>query len=158
MTLRQIHNLLAAKNKTVAVAESCTGGLVSKLLTDLSGSSKYFTAGFVTYSNLAKIGILKIPAKVIAQKGAVSKETACLMAQSAKKIVKADFGMGITGIAGPTGGSLKKPVGTVFIAIDSKDKKVCRKFRFTGTRAAIRKKAALKALELLKITLHRLQI
>ncbi len=155
MILKKIRALLISGNKTVSVAESCTGGLVSKLLTDLSGSSKYFISGFVTYSNLAKIGILKIPAKIIAQKGAVSKETACLMAQSARKIVKADFGIGITGIAGPTGGSPKKPVGTVFITIDSKNKKICRKFRFTGTRAAIRRKAALKALELL---LHRLQI
>ncbi len=148
--LRQIHSLLIKKGKTVAIAESCTGGFVSKLLTDLSGSSRYFTAGFVTYSNQAKIDTLEIPAKIISQKGAVSKEVACLMAQSARRITKADFGIGITGIAGPSGGSLRKPLGTVFIAIDSKDKKVCRQFRFTGTRTIIRKKAALKTLELLK--------
>lgn len=151
---RQLHNLLIKSGKKIAVAESCTGGLVSKLLTDVSGSAKYFTAGFVTYGNQAKIDILKIPAKIIAQKGAVSKETASLMAQSAKKIAKSDFGIGITGIAGPTGGSPRKPIGTVFIAIDSKGKKFCHEFHFIGNRASIKKKTALKALELLRGTLY----
>ena len=147
--VEQIHSFLIKKQKTIAVAESCTGGLLSNLLTDLSGSSGYFILGVIAYSNRAKIKILKIPAGLIAKKGAVSKEAAAKMAQSVRKLAKTDLGIGITGIAGPTGGSPKKPVGTVFIAVDSKSKKICQKFHFNGSRAVIRKKTVLKTLELL---------
>jgi nicotinamide-nucleotide amidase len=148
--IEQIHKTLIKKQKTLAVAESCTGGLVSVLLTQIPGSSQYFILGVVVYSNKTKQTLLKIPARLIAKKGAVSKEVAQKMAQSVRKIAKADFGIGITGIAGPTGGTFKKPVGTVFIAIDGKNKKLCKKFLFKGNRIVIRKKSALKALELLK--------
>lgn len=150
LIISQIHKLLIKRQKTVAIAESCTGGLCSALLTQVSGSSKYFILGVVTYSNKAKENILKIPASLIAEKGAVSKETAKLMANSIRKIASSDFGIGITGIAGPTGATPKKPVGTVFIAIDSRDKKICYEFIFKGNRNAIRRNAALKAIELLK--------
>ena len=143
------------KKKTIAVAESCTGGLLSGLLTQITGSSQYFILGVVTYSNKAKEVVLKIPHTLITKKGAVCAEVCLKMAQSVKKLAKADFGIGITGIAGPTGGSSQKPVGTVFIAIESKSKKLCKKFHFTGSRSAIRKKAALKALELLYEDLYR---
>lgn len=148
--ISKIYKLLKKKQKTIAVAESCTAGLVSNLLTQISGSSKYFILGVVAYSNKAKKTILKIPEPVIAKKGAVSKEVACRMAEQVRKIVKTDLGVGITGIAGPTGVTPEKPVGTVFVAVNSKNKKICKKFHFTGNRLSIRKKAALESLELLK--------
>jgi len=152
--VNQIHKTLIKNKKTVAVAESCTGGLLSNLLTRISGSSKYFILGIVAYSNKTKENILKIPAQLIAKKGAVSREAAKIMAQAVRKLAKTDFGIGITGIAGPTGATPKKPIGTVFIAIDSKDKKVCQRFLFKGNRNTIREKAALKALELLNENIH----
>jgi len=147
--IRQVHKLLLKKQKTIAVAESCTGGLLSNLLTQISGSSRYFILGIAAYSNTAKQTILKIPADIIAKKGAVSEEVACALARSVRKLGKTDFAIGITGIAGPAGGTIKKPVGIVFIAISSKKKNLCKKFHFKGSRLMIRKTAALKALELL---------
>lgn len=148
--VNQIHKFLIRFKKTIAVAESCTGGQLSNLLTQIPGSSQYFISGVVAYSNKAKETILKIPHPIIAGYGAVSKDVANLMAKSIRKIAKTDFGIGITGIAGPTGGTPNKPVGTVFIAINSENKKICKKFHFKGSRMAIRKGAALKSLELLK--------
>ena len=148
--VKQIHKLLLKKAKTVAVAESCTGGLVCNLLTQSPGSSQYFILGVVAYSNKTKRVILKIPRQVIAKKGAVSRIVAKLMAKSVRLIAKTDFGLGITGIAGPGGSSKEKPVGTVFIAVDSKKRVLCKKFIFRGSRLNIRKMAALKSLELLK--------
>jgi len=148
--VKQVNKLLLKKQKNVAVAESSSGGLTSAFLTQVSGSSQYFILGVIAYSNKAKVTILKIPHRIITQKGAVSKETASLMAQNIRKIASTDFGIGITGIAGPTGGTTKKPVGTVYIAIDSARKHICRRFHFNGRRIAVRKKAALKSLELLR--------
>lgn len=148
--VNQIYKLLIKRRKNIAVAESCTAGLLSNLLTQIPGSSQYFILGVVAYSNKAKEIILRVPSAFIAKHGAVSKEVASLMAGGIRKIAKTDFGIGITGIAGPTGGTPQKPVGMVFIAIDSKNKKLNKKFRFSGTRLTIRKKAALKALELLR--------
>ena len=148
--INQIHKLLIKNRKTIAVAESCTGGLLSYLLTSISGSSKYFLLGLVVYSNKSKTSILRIPGATIAKKGAVSKEVARLMSQGVRKLAKTEFGIGVTGIAGPTAGRVHKPVGTVFISVDGEKQKICRKFRFRGSRNMIRKAAALKALELLK--------
>jgi PncC family amidohydrolase len=148
--VRQIHNLLIKSRKTISVAESCTGGILSCLLTQLPGSSKYFVLGTVTYSNKAKETILNIPGYIIARNGAVSEKTARQMAKSVRKIAKTDFAISITGIAGPSGGIFQKPVGTVFVAIDSSAKLICKKFHFSGNRDAIRKKSALSALKLLK--------
>jgi nicotinamide-nucleotide amidase len=148
--VNRIHKSLLKKRKTIAVAESCTGGLLSSLLTKEAGSSKYFIGGVIAYSNKVKEDILKIPRSVIAKKGAVSEPVVKLMAKRIRKMAKTDFGIGITGIAGPAGGTTRKPVGTVFIAIDSKDKKISKKFHFTGSRIAIREKTALKSLELLE--------
>jgi nicotinamide-nucleotide amidase len=147
--LNQAHSSLIKNKKTLAVAESCSGGLLSKLLTDFAGSSKYFLLGLVAYSNKAKEKSLKIPAALIRKKGAVSLETASLMAQNIRKIAASDFGLAITGIAGPQGGSLRKPVGTVFIAAASKNRLICRRYIFSGKRAVVRRKAALGALKLL---------
>ncbi|MFH1398176.1 MAG: CinA family protein [Candidatus Omnitrophota bacterium] len=148
--VNQVHELLIKNKKTISVAESCTGGLISFLLTQVSGSSAYFNLGLVNYSNEAKNRILKIPSSLIAKKGAVSKEVARKMAQSCRKIAKTDLGLSITGIAGPTGATPDKPIGTVFIAVSSSKITVCNKFRFTGNRGRIRKQAALKSLEMLK--------
>lgn len=147
--IKQIHNQLIRKRKTVAVAESCTGGLTSNLLTTLSGSSRCFLLGTITYSNQMKIKVLKIPAALIKKKGAVSREVAIKMSQGVRELANSDFSIGITGIAGPSGGSTAKPIGTVFISIDSADKTRCERFRFSGNRTIIRQKAARKALELL---------
>lgn len=148
--IRQISRILIKTNLSVAVAESCTGGLLSKYLTDMPGSSRYFIFGVITYSNKAKEEILKIPPSLIIKKGAVSKEVAGSMACAVRKILNSDIGIGITGIAGPSGARPGKPIGTVFIAVNTKNKKIIKKFNFKGTRSQIRKHAALKGLELLK--------
>jgi len=145
----QIHRILIKQDKTVSVAESCTGGLLSKLLTDLSGSSHFFILGIVAYNNKIKESILKIPKEAIRKNGAVSAEVATRMAKSIRKIAKTDFGIGVTGIAGPTGGSTVKPVGTVFIAVSNKNHVICKKFKFLGSRNSIRNKSSLNALKLL---------
>lgn len=145
-----IHKILLRSHKTVATAESCTGGLVSKTFTDNPESSKYFILGVAAYSNLAKTRILKIPAKLIMKKGAVSKEVAKEMAKSIRKIAKSDYGIGITGIAGPSGATPHKPLGTVFIAISRNKKTICKKFLFCGNRLSIRNKACFNSLKLLK--------
>lgn len=148
--ISQVHKYLIKKAKSIAVAESCTGGLLSNWLTSLPGSSSYFKLGAVVYSNEAKTKILKIPASLIANKGAVSCQVARKMASSVRNSAKTDFGIGITGIAGPGGGSVKKPVGTVFIALDCRKKKICKEFYFSGNRQAIRKKSVINALILLR--------
>jgi PncC family amidohydrolase len=148
--IRQIQEVLIQTGQTVAVAESCTGGLLSKYLTDYPGSSRYFILGLVTYSNKAKEKILKIPHTLILKKGAVSKEVAQLMAKSVRKITNSTIGIAITGIAGPDGATLNKPVGTVFIAIDKKNRSVSKRFHFKGRRNKVRIQSALKSLELLK--------
>jgi len=146
--IAKIHTHLIARKKTIAVAESCTGGLLSKLLTDLPGSSGYFILGVVAYHNKAKESILKIPSSLIAKKGAVSKETALAMATQVRRIAKADIGIGITGIAGPAGGTIVQPVGTVYIAAATKNQVTCARFLFKGSRSSIRRKATLTALKL----------
>lgn len=138
------------KNKTIAVAESCTGGLLSRLLTAHSGSSQYFILGVVSYSNTAKNTVLGINREIIAREGAVSKRVALCMAQSVKRIAGTDFGIGITGIAGPTGGSKEKPVGTVFIAVSAQGRSICRKYAFRGSRSRIQQDAASAALRALR--------
>lgn len=151
--IKHIHKSLIKKNKTIATAESCSGGILSSLLTQSSGSSQYFILGVITYSNQAKNNILKIPLSIITGNGAASKDVACLMAKNIRRIAKTDLGIGITGIAGPTGATPDKPVGTVFISVTNKNKTICKKFIFQGSRASIRKQSALKSLQLLKLFL-----
>lgn len=147
--LKQVHKKLLNRKKTVAVAESCSGGLLSCLLTEISGSSGYFILGIVAYSNSSKQIILNIPAKTIAKYSAVSAQVAVLMAKNVRKKAKSDFGLSITGIAGPTGATANKPIGTVFICLSDKNEDNCRKFLFRGNRQDIRKKSAQEALRLL---------
>ncbi|TRZ96542.1 CinA family protein [bacterium] len=145
----KIHRNLLKKKAKIAVAESCTGGLLSALLTQYSGSSRYFILGLITYSNQSKEKLFKIPPSFIAKNSAISQPVAIAMARKVRMLAKSDFGVGISGIAGPTGSSCRKPVGTVFIAINGKAKTLSGEFHFRGTRIQIRKMAALKSLALL---------
>ena len=111
-----VAGLLIGKRATLALAESCTGGLISDRLTNVPGSSAFFERGLVTYSNRSKEELLGVPAEVIRQHGAVSEKTAILMAEGVRKLGKTDLGLSVTGIAGPDGGTEEKPVGTVFIS------------------------------------------
>ena len=148
--INQIHKRLIKNSETVATAESCTAGHLSFLLTRLSGSSQYFILGVTAYSNQAKEDILNIPALTIRKNGAVSKKVALLMAENIRRLAKTDFGIAITGIAGPTGATLSKPIGTVFVSVATKNKTACKKFVFKGNRNSVRRQASLKALQLLK--------
>ncbi|RJP29780.1 MAG: CinA family protein [Candidatus Omnitrophota bacterium] len=149
IALRQLHRKLTDAGYSLAVAESCTGGLLSKFLTDLSGSSAYFIFGIVAYNNNAKIKLLNIPRHLIKNKGAVSKEVAQQMARNVKEILDTDIGVGITGIAGPTGGSKLKPKGTVFISLAKENHSITKRFIFKGNRLQIRNKSCAMALSML---------
>jgi len=126
--------LLTKQKKTIALAESCTGGLISDRLTDVPGSSAFFERGLVTYSNRSKEELLGVPAAVIRQYGAVSRETAMRMAEGVRNSGKTDLGLATTGIAGPAGGTAEKPVGTVFIALADGKSTYCRPFSFPWDR------------------------
>jgi PncC family amidohydrolase len=143
------HNILLQKGKTVACAESCTGGMLSQQLTSLAGSSAYFLLGCVVYSNAAKSSILAIDSRLIKARGAVSETVCRAMAESCRRLAKADFGVGITGIAGPSGAVKGKPVGTVYIAVAGGKKTVCRRYCFKGNRTAVREQSCLRALAML---------
>lgn len=119
----QLKKELIANNLTISVAESCTGGLVASSLTSIEGASKYFSYGFITYSNQAKIDLLNIQPQIISQFGAVSKETAEAMAVGALYKANSSIAIAITGIAGPSGGTTRKPIGTVWIALSKKAEK-----------------------------------
>lgn len=144
---------LAQQKRTIAVAESCTGGILAKLLTDIPGASRYFTYGWVTYSNTAKTSELGIEADLIKKYGAVSPKIAAAMAKGARERAKADFAIGITGIAGPDGGSEQKPVGLVYISVDSVGGCETEHFTFVRNRDFIRLQAAQTALNMLRLKL-----
>ncbi|MBV8781051.1 MAG: competence/damage-inducible protein A [Phycisphaerae bacterium] len=153
-TLQEVVGLLLlGARATVATAESCTGGLLAKQLTDIAGSSSYFKEGFVTYSNEAKARQLGVPAELIEKQGAVSKPVAIAMAEGALRIAAVDYAMAITGIAGPGGGTVDKPVGTVWIALASSKETTARLFNFPGDREAIRERSARTALAMLRAIL-----
>ena len=140
---------LLAKHALMATAESCTGGLIAASCTDLPGSSAWFERGFVTYSNEAKTDMLGVPAALISRHGAVSEEVAKAMALGALHHSKADFSVAVTGIAGPSGGSEEKPVGTVWLAWAQKNPAQCISVRkvFTGDRQSVRAATTALALE-----------
>ena len=127
---QKVIKLLSKKKLKISFAESCTGGLLSSSITSISGSSKIFTMGLVTYSNQAKINILKVPKKIIMKHGAVSYETCLSMVKNLSKISKTDISVSITGVAGPKGGTKKKPVGLVYIGIKKGKKTLVKKFFF----------------------------
>jgi nicotinamide-nucleotide amidase len=144
---------LKNRKKTISVAESCTGGVLAKLLTDIPGASSYFTQGWVTYSNAAKTAQLGVPAELIERHGSVSEEVALAMAEGARKMGGTDFAIGITGIAGPGGGSEQKPVGLVYISVVSGGGSETRRFVFSGDREAIRLRAAHTGLNVLRLSM-----
>ncbi|MFH1189989.1 MAG: competence/damage-inducible protein A [Candidatus Omnitrophota bacterium] len=146
-----VGRMLAAKKLTIAVAESCTGGLLSKRLTDVSGSSRYFITGIVTYSNGSKENLLGVPGSSIRRYGAVSGQICRRMALGIRYMTCADIGVGITGIAGPAGGSARKPVGLVFISFVTGDKLTVKEFRFKGSRQNIRWQASQAALDMIRL-------
>jgi nicotinamide-nucleotide amidase len=142
-TLQLLSQKLLEKKWLVATAESCTGGLLSKRLTDESGSSAWFDSGFITYSDAAKEKMLGVQASTLAQYGAVSEDVAREMAEGALKRSHAHVSIAITGIAGPTGGSEEKPIGTVWFAWAGRDFGTATKLKhFHGDRAAVREEAA----------------
>lgn len=134
---------------TLSIAESCTGGMICSSIVDISGSSEVFLEGCVTYSNKAKISRLNVNPNTIQKYGAVSSETACEMAKGIAITSNSNIGISTTGIAGPTGGSLKKPVGLVYIGLYYKDKVQCFKYIFTGDRNLVRSMATLKTFEVM---------
>jgi nicotinamide-nucleotide amidase len=144
---------LARNKKTLAVAESCTGGMLAKLLTDIPGASRYFMSGWVAYSNQAKISELGVPDDLIQKYGAVSEQVAEAMAQGARRKAGTDFAIATTGIAGPAGGSEQKPVGLVYIAIDSDSGCETGRYLFSHDRDFIRLRAAQTALNMLRLQL-----
>jgi PncC family amidohydrolase len=145
----QIGKLLSAKGKTLAVAESCTGGYISHLITSVSGSSAYFKGGVIAYDNSIKSFLLHVNEATFRNSGAVSIECAKEMAAGALKNFNTDFALSTTGIAGPTGETPGKPVGTICIGIATKEKVTAERFQFTGNREEIIKQSANKALEIL---------
>ena len=145
---------LTQQKKTIAVAESCTGGLLAKMLTDIPGATNYFRCGWITYSNEAKISELGVPAGQIAEYGAVSEQVAESMARGARKKADTDFAIGITGIAGPTGGTEHKPLGLVYISVDSEKENETKRWIFSHDRGAIRRRAAQTALNMLRLKLN----
>ena len=151
MNLNQIIvSLLKRKKLKIAVAESCTGGMLSSAITSVGGSSRVFTLGLVTYSNQAKTSILKVPKKIISKYGAVSVQCCLVMVNNLSKISKAKACISITGIAGPKGGSKQKPVGLVYIGIRVGKKVMINKCNFKNKgRIFIQKQTVKKSLNLL---------
>ena len=141
---------LIKKKLKISFAESCTGGLLSSSITSVSGSSKVFNLGLVTYSNKAKIEILKVPKKIISKYGAVSKECCLSMVENLSKISKASISVSVTGIAGPNGGTKLKPVGLVYIGIKKGNKIIIKKNFFKSkNRISIQKIAVNRSLEVI---------
>jgi nicotinamide-nucleotide amidase len=145
----EVGKLLRAQGLTLSVAESCTGGLITHRLTNVPGSSEYVERSVVVYSNLSKVELLKVPREMIERYGAVSEEVAEAMAQGVREMAKTSLGLAVTGIAGPSGGSPEKPVGTVFIALVSGEGILCQGHHFKGNREEIKFMSSEKALEML---------
>ena len=147
---KKIVNLLKKKRLKLAVAESCTGGMLSSLITSISGSSKIFTMGLVTYSNYSKNRLLKVSKQIIRNNGAVSYQCCLSMINNLSKISKSNLAISITGIAGPKGGTQKKPVGLVYIGIKRANKvRIIRCYFKNKGRSSIMKAAVRKALKLI---------
>lgn len=146
-----VARILKEKAKTVATAESCTGGTVARLLTAIPGASEYFTGGIVAYSNQAKEQLLGVSSEIIEQHGAVSRETVEAMAVKAKKRFSSDYSVAISGIAGPTGGTPEKPVGTVWIAVATPKNLHSKQFRFGKIREVNIQRSAYNALNMLRL-------
>lgn len=145
-----VGKLLRSKEKTISIAESCTGGLISHRLTNVSGSSAYFIAGLIAYSNRIKSDVLKVSRESLNRFGAVSPQVAEQMADGMRKLAGTDTSLAVTGIAGPSGGTKSKPVGLVYAAFSSKSKTIVREDRFKGSREEIKHQASQAALNLIR--------
>lgn len=150
-----VGRMLIKTGRTVSTAESCTGGLIAKRLTDVPGSSAYLMQGFVTYSNEAKHKLLGVPMRMIETHGAVSAEVACAMAEGCRSVSGTDFAIAVTGIAGPSGGSIEKPVGLIYVAIADNSSTEVRELRMGDhlTRGEIRDRSAKVALSMVRTKL-----
>ena len=147
---QKVVKLLSKQRLKISLAESCTGGLLSSSITSISGSSKVFTLGMITYSNQAKINILKVPKRIIIKYGAVSYETCLAMVKNLSKISKTRISVSITGVAGPRGGTKEKPVGLVYIGIKKGNKILVKKNYFKSNKRILIQKATVnKALNLI---------
>jgi len=148
---------LGEKGWRIATAESCTGGLIASRITDVSGSSAYFDQGFITYSNEAKMALLGVSRDIVATEGgpgAVSEACARAMAEGVRAATGSEIGLSVTGIAGPTGGSAGKPVGTVYMAVATPSSAICRHHLFEGSRLEVKALAAQAALDMARDALE----
>ena len=145
--MEKLVKLLLDKNLRIATAESCTGGLLAKKITDVSGASRIFEMGLVAYANRIKQEFLDVSEEILIEKGAVSSETAEAMARGIAKISKADIGVGITGIAGPTGGTPEKPVGLVYFSVYFNGEVTTNELRLSGNRDEIREQTTKEVAE-----------
>jgi nicotinamide-nucleotide amidase len=145
-----VGELLRQRKMNLAVAESCTGGLLGKIITDIPGSSDYFRGGIIAYSNDIKIKFLSVPPEIISNHGAVSEQCARFMAEGTRKLFGSDIALSITGIAGPDGGTSEKPVGLIYIGFSSGDKIVVREERFGAERERNRERSATIALDMVR--------
>jgi nicotinamide-nucleotide amidase len=145
-----IVKLLVQRNQTVAVAESCTGGLLANRITNIPGASTVFLAGYVCYANQAKIEMLDVDLELIEKYGAVSEQVACALAEHVRACARSDYALATTGVAGPSGGSPEKPVGTVYIALAASGTTIAKRFFFPTDRETFKQIATQAALELLR--------
>ena len=145
-----IGRLLRKRGWRLSIAESCTGGLIGHRITNVPGSSDYFDGGVITYSNDAKRKLLKVPEETMTTYGAVSHQTAVAMADGIRKLRGVEIGIGVTGIAGPAGGTAAKPVGLVYVALSSPVRVECKEFRFHGEREMIKLQASEAAMNMLR--------
>lgn len=152
---QELAALFLASGMTLALAESCTGGMLSGQVAAISGCSAWFRGGVVAYHNDVKQQLLQVPKGLIEQHGAVSEPVAQAMAEGVRRVISSDLALAVTGIAGPTGGTPEKPVGTVYIALADHHGCLTNRYQFTGERESVRQQAAKQALFLLK---KRLQV
>lgn len=153
-SVEKLVSFLLNNGLTISTAESCTGGLLSATLVNVSGVSDVFKGGFVTYSNELKMSAIGVKSETLKKYGAVSSQVACEMAQGAKNAANADIAVSTTGIAGPGGGSIDKPVGTVYIGVSIKDNVSAKRFNFDGNRSEVRSQTVAAALNLLSDLLY----
>ena len=148
--LKALSHILTVRGLTLSTCESCTGGMLGSMFTSIPGSSRYYYGGIISYSDSVKHKIAGVNLQILKKHGAVSLETAREMARNIRQLVKSDIGVAITGIAGPSGGTAKKPVGLVFIALATRYSVIVKKFLFKGQRNTIREKACFNALTILR--------
>ena len=155
---RELAESFDTKGMTLALAESCTGGMVAARITAIPGCSAWFRGGVVAYHNDLKQQLLKVPFALLEQQGAVSEQVACAMAEGARSVAGADLALAVTGIAGPDGGSPEKPVGTVYLALADHDGCVTEHYQFKGDRETVRQETVEQAFLLLKKRLEKPEI